>query len=89
MPHVEIYTLRTCPFCIRAKKLLKRKGVTYTEHPVDHNEELREAMVARGTDGRRSVPQIFIDGHHLPGGCDSLYALDARGELDRLLGLGG
>jgi len=87
MPHIEIYTLRTCPFCIRAKKLLERKGVSYTEHAVDDNEALREAMVARGTDGRRSVPQIFIDDRHLPGGCDGLYALDARGELDRLLGL--
>jgi GrxC family glutaredoxin len=87
MAHVEIYTLRTCPFCIRAKKLLERKGVSYTEHAVDNNEALREAMVARGTDGRRSVPQIFIDDRHLPGGCDGLYALDARGELDRLLGL--
>jgi len=87
MPHIEIYTLRICPFCIRAKKLLERKGVSYIEHAVDGNEDLREAMVARGTDGRRSVPQIFIDDRHLPGGCDGLYALDARGELDRLLGV--
>ncbi|NJK59395.1 MAG: glutaredoxin 3 [Oscillatoriales cyanobacterium SM2_1_8] len=89
MPHVEIYTTRTCPFCIRAKKLLERKGVLYTEHALDGDEDQREAMVARGSDGRRSVPQIFIDDRHLPGGCDGLYALDASGELDRLLKLVG
>jgi glutaredoxin 3 len=84
MPKVEIYTWRFCPFCIRAKQLLDRKGVTYTENVIDGDEDARDAMVARGSDGKRSVPQIFIDGAHV-GGCDDLYALERQGRLDALL----
>ena len=83
MPSVEIYTWRTCPFCIRAKQLLDRKGVTYTEHSVDGDEPARDAMAARGN-GRRSVPQIFIADQHI-GGCDELHALERAGKLDALL----
>ncbi len=83
MPSVEIYTWRTCPFCIRAKQLLDRKGVAYTEFSVDGDEPARDAMAARG-DGRRSVPQIFINDQHI-GGCDELHALERGGELDGLL----
>ena len=83
MPSVEIYTWRTCPFCIRAKQLLNRKGVAYTEHSVDGDEPGRDAMAARG-DGRRSVPQIFIGERHI-GGCDDLHALERNGDLDPLL----
>ena len=83
MPSVEIYTWRTCPFCIRAKQLLDRKGVAYTEFAVDGDEPARDAMAERG-DGRRSVPQIFIDDRHI-GGCDDLHALERVGELDALL----
>ena len=83
MPSVEIYTWRTCPFCIRAKQLLDRKGVTYSEFSVDGDEPARDAMAARG-DGRRSVPQIFINDQHI-GGCDELHALERAGELDALL----
>ncbi len=86
MAKVEIYTWRFCPFCIRAKRLLDRKGVAYTEYEIDGDEAAREAMVARGSDGRRSVPQIFIDDRHV-GGCDDLHALDRRGQLDPLLGI--
>lgn len=85
MAKVEIYTWSTCPFCLRAKQLLKQKNVTYTEYKIDGDEAARDAMVARGTGGRRSVPQIFIDNHHV-GGSDDLYELDSRGELDSLLG---
>ncbi len=84
MAKVEIYTWRFCPFCIRAKQLLDRKGVAYTEYEIDGDEAAREAMVARGSDGRRSVPQIFINDRHV-GGCDDLHALDRRGQLDPLL----
>ncbi|MFM7361797.1 MAG: glutaredoxin 3 [Cyanobium sp.] len=84
MAKVEIYTWRFCPFCIRAKQLLDRKGVAYTEYEIDGDEAAREAMVARGSDGRRSVPQIFIDDRHV-GGCDDLFSLDRRGQLDPLL----
>lgn len=83
MPSVEIYTWRTCPFCVRAKQLLDRKGVAYTEHSVDGDEPARDAMASRGN-GRRSVPQIFIADQHI-GGCDELHALERAGKLDALL----
>lgn len=82
-PKVEIYTWTTCPFCIRAKALLDRKGVEYTEYVLDGDESGRADMAQRAN-GRRSVPQIFIDDQHI-GGCDDLHALNAKGELDSLL----
>lgn len=84
MANVEIYTWSSCPFCIRAKQLLTRKGVDFTEYVIDGDEAARDAMVARGSDGKRSVPQIFINDEHV-GGCDALQALDASQKLDRLL----
>jgi len=84
MVKVEIYTWRMCPFCIRAKHLLDRKGVKYTEYAIDGDESARSAMVARGNDGKRSVPQIFINDQHI-GGCDAIHNLEARGQLDALL----
>ncbi|NMG10741.1 glutaredoxin 3 [Brasilonema sp. UFV-L1] len=80
---VEIYTWRTCPFCIRAKNLLAKKGVNYTEYSIDGDEAARNLM-ARRANGRRSVPQIFINDHHV-GGCDDIYALESQGKLDELL----
>jgi len=80
---VEIYTWRTCPFCIRAKALLDGKGVEYTEYAIDGDEAARSQM-AEKTGGKRSVPQIFIEGEHV-GGCDDLHALDRKGELDPML----
>ena len=84
MPRVEIYTTASCPYCVRAKQLLDRKGVRYEEIRVsfDHPAAL-EDMIARA-DGRRTVPQIFIDDDHI-GGCDDLYALDRERKLDALL----
>jgi glutaredoxin 3 len=84
MAKVEIYTWRMCPFCIRAKHLLGKKGVEYVEYAIDGDEKARDAMVMRGSDGRRSVPQIFINDKHI-GGCDALQDLDASGKLDPLL----
>ncbi len=84
MANVEIYTWSTCPFCRRAKQLLDRKQVAYTEHGLDGDEAARDRMVARGTNGRRSVPQIFINDRHV-GGSDDLYALERQGALDELL----
>ena len=81
--NVEIYTWQTCPYCIRAKLLLWWKGVRYTEYKIDGNDEARSQMAERAQ-GRRSVPQIFINDSHI-GGCDDLYALDSRGGLDPLL----
>lgn len=83
MAKVEIYTTPTCPYCIRAKALLKAKGVDYQETDVSRDPALRDAMMQRAG-GRRSVPQIFIDGQHI-GGSDDLHALDARGGLDPML----
>ncbi|HIK16163.1 MAG TPA: glutaredoxin 3 [Leptolyngbyaceae cyanobacterium M33_DOE_097] len=80
---VEIYTWQTCPFCIRAKLLLRWKGVNYTEYKIDGDEAARAQMAERAN-GRRSVPQIFINNEHV-GGCDDLYARDRQGQLDPLL----
>ena len=82
-PKVEMYTWRTCPFCIRAKELLKTKGVEFVEYKVDGDETAR-AQMARRANGRRSVPQIFINDQHV-GGCDDLYELDWQGKLDQML----
>lgn len=82
-PNVEIYTWSRCPFCIRAKALLDLKGVKYTEYTIDGNEDARDQMSERAN-GRRSLPQIFINDLHI-GGCDDLHDLDHRGELDPLL----
>ena len=84
MPTVEIYTWRACPFCIRAKALLDRKGVAYTEYAIDGDQAARQAMSEKAG-GRTSVPQTFIDGQHV-GGCDDLYAGERSGQLDALLG---
>ena len=81
--NVEIYTWQTCPFCIRAKLLLWWKGVNYAESKIDGNEIARTEMAERAN-GRRSVPQIFINQQHI-GGCDDLYQLDHKGQLDSLL----
>ena len=83
MAKVEIYTTAICPFCDHAKALLHKKGVAYDEIDVGGKPELREAMVARAN-GRRSVPQIFIDDVSI-GGSSELYALEADGKLDALL----
>jgi glutaredoxin 3 len=80
---VEIYTWQTCPYCIRAKLLLRWKGVRFKDYKIDGDEAAREQMALRAQ-GRRSVPQIFINQQHI-GGCDDLYALDQRGQLDALL----
>ncbi len=80
---VEIYTWSTCPFCIRAKALLQDKGVDYTEYCIDGDESARAEMAKRAN-GRRSLPQIFIDDQHV-GGCDDIYALNRQGRLDPLL----
>ncbi|MEH2249145.1 glutaredoxin 3 [Nostoc sp.] len=80
---VEIYTWRTCPFCIRAKSLLKNKGVEFIEYSIDGDEVARNKMAQRAN-GRRSLPQIFINDDHI-GGCDDIHALDSLGKLDELL----
>ena len=83
MAKVEIYTWATCPYCRKAKALLDSKDVDYTEHSVDGDEPARDKMAERAN-GRRSVPQIFINDRHI-GGCDDIHALEEKGELDKLL----
>ncbi|RMG31098.1 MAG: glutaredoxin 3 [Gammaproteobacteria bacterium] len=79
---VLLYVTPFCPYCIRAKQLLERKGVPYRELRVDRDPALRAEMERRS--GRTTVPQIFIGRRHV-GGCDDIYALEGRGELDALL----
>ena len=81
--NVEIYTWQTCPYCIRAKLLLWWKGVNFTEYKIDGDESARTTMAARAN-GKRSVPQIFINGQHT-GGCDDIHQLNSQGQLDTLL----
>ena len=83
MPQVEIYTKVTCPYCVRAKRLLDSKGVQYREIKVDFGGPEKHEMVQRAN-GRTTVPQIFIGGDHI-GGCDDLMALEYEGKLNALL----
>ena len=82
-PKVEIYTWRTCPFCIRAKSLLTQKGIDFIEYSIDGDEAARSQMAKRAQ-GRKSLPQIFINDKHI-GGCDDIHALEVQGKLDPLL----
>ncbi|GGX46080.1 glutaredoxin 3 [Saccharospirillum salsuginis] len=79
---VTLYTTQWCPFCIRAKQLLDRKGAAYREISVDGQPELRQEMMRKS--GQFTVPQIWIGDRHV-GGCDELFALERAGQLDALL----
>jgi glutaredoxin 3 len=83
MPQIEIYTQDWCPYCVRAKQVLDKKGASYTEIDAPGGSPAREEARQRAG-GRTSVPQIFINGQHI-GGCDDLLALDRSGQLDPLL----
>ncbi|MBI2348427.1 MAG: glutaredoxin 3 [Deltaproteobacteria bacterium] len=84
MPKVVIYTTNYCPFCTRAKALLRTKHIDFEEIDITLDERLREEVTRLS--GRRTVPQIFIDGKSV-GGFDDIRELDMSGELDRLLGV--
>jgi glutaredoxin 3 len=79
---VKVYTTQVCPYCVRAKALLAKRGIPYEEIDVSRDEEKRTWLVAAS--GRRTVPQVFIDDKPI-GGSDELYAMDASGELEKLL----
>ncbi|HEX3945390.1 MAG TPA: glutaredoxin 3 [Rhizomicrobium sp.] len=83
MPRIIIYTTPICPYCVRAKALLKKKGAAFEEIDVFMNAEARGQMEEKAR-GCYTVPQIFIGERHV-GGCDDLYALECAGELDPLL----
>lgn len=87
MTTVEIYTSPFCPFCHRAKSLLEKKQIPFTEIDVQSTPGARAEMMQR-TGGAKTVPQIFIDGRGI-GGSDDLAELNRKGELDTLLGLAG
>ncbi len=89
-PTVEVYSAWNCPYCIRAKRLLRSKGVPFRQYQIWMilfwilpTATFKEMI--RRSGGRDSVPQIFINGKHV-GGCDDLFELDAHNELDGLLG---
>jgi glutaredoxin 3 len=84
-PKVVMYLTGWCPYCTRARQLLKNKGVDFEEIDIETRPEARAEMTARS--GRHSVPQIFIGATHV-GGCDDLHALEAGGRLDSLLKTG-
>lgn len=84
MAKVEVYSTNYCPYCVRAKQLLDAKDVDYTEIDVTGNDEARMALVEK-SGGRKTVPQIFINGQSI-GGYDDLRALEESGKLDGLLG---
>ena len=78
---VKLYTTSSCPFCIRAKRLLEARGIPFEEIDVGNDDALREEVIQRT--GRRTVPQIFIDERSI-GGFEELAALDAAGKLAEL-----
>jgi len=82
MADVVIYDSEHCAFCIQAKKLLDKKEIEYKEIRVDLDDKKRDEMLALS--GRKTVPQIFINGTHI-GGCDDLYALEKAGKLESML----
>ena len=81
-PEITVYSTGWCPYCDRAKGLLKRKGLAFREIDVEHEPEQRLVMESRS--GRMTVPQIFVGDHHV-GGSDDLHAMDRAGEFDKLL----
>ena len=82
MAKVQIYSKANCPFCVRAKALLDRKGIPYEEIDAEENDELRVWLAE--TSGQKTVPQIFVDGRPL-GGFSDIDSLDKQGKLDPLL----
>ena len=83
MKPITIYTTKSCPYCVAAKALLRKKELEFNEVDVSGDRAGRAAMTERAH-GRTSVPQIFIGEHHV-GGCDDLHDLEATGKLDVLL----
>lgn len=83
MAEVIIYTTTYCPYCTKAKQLMKKKNIEFTEVNLTNDDDGRVELIEK-TNGRKTVPQIFINDKHI-GGCDDLYSLEEKGELDLLL----
>ena len=86
MVRVEVYTTQMCPYCVAAKRLLKERGIPFTEFDVAQDDALRADVMQRS--GRRTVPQIFIDGRSI-GGFEELRELDGAGQLESLRATAG
>ena len=82
MKKIIIYSKDVCPYCVKAKNLLQRKGAVYEEIKITTDEQKQEMI--KKANGRMTVPQIFIGDFHI-GGCDDLYALESEGKLDKIL----
>ncbi len=82
MKKIIIYSKDVCPYCVKAKNLLQRKGAVYEEIKITTDEQKQEMI--KKANGRMTVPQIFIGDFHV-GGCDDLYALESEGKLDKIL----
>lgn len=80
---VEIYTWDHCPYCQKTIQLFDEKNVKYLRYRIDGDEAAREKMSIRAN-GRKTIPQVFINDRHI-GGCDDTYALEEKGELDKLI----
>ena len=80
---ITIYTTNYCPYCVKAKRLLEQKGLSYLEINIENDLKLREEMVAKAS-GKKTVPQIFIGNLYI-GGCDDLHELEKQGKLDELI----
>ena len=80
---VIIYTKSYCPYCVKAKQLLKNKNIDIIEIDITNNQSVIDEMLSKSS-GRKTVPQIFINDFHV-GGCDDLYELNDKGELDKIL----
>ncbi|MDQ6970419.1 MAG: glutaredoxin 3 [Mariprofundus sp.] len=83
MANIEVYSGDFCPYCVKAKSLLKKKGLEFLEYNVKRDMK-RQAEMAERAPGARTIPQIFINDRHV-GGCDELFALESRGELNKWL----
>jgi len=83
MARVVMYSTQYCPYCVQAKRLLTKKGVSFEEIDVSRDPELRRTMIQKAG-GRLTVLQIFVNDTHI-GDCDGIYALDKAGKLDALL----
>jgi len=81
MAKIEVYSGSYCPYCVRAKALLKQRKLEFVEYDVQAEPERRVEMADRAPSAR-TIPQIFINDRHV-GGCDDLYALDKKGELEK------
>ncbi|MFM7558006.1 MAG: glutaredoxin 3 [Alphaproteobacteria bacterium] len=82
MKKVIVYSKDICPYCVKAKNLLQKKGVNFTEIKITTDEQKQEMI--KKANGRMTVPQIFIGDFHV-GGCDDLHALESEGKLDKIL----